>query len=219
MRPYYHDAASGITIYCGDAREVLPELNATVVITDPVWLNSTAPIIGIDRPKELLSEIISACPNSIARAAFQIGCDTDPALLAPASLRWPFFRAAWLEYARPHYKGRLLYGSDVAYLYGTPPASADGKRVIPGRCFDISSDGKQSDHPCPRKISHVAWLVRWWSESTDMIVDPQMGSGTTLRAAKDAGIPAIGIEIEERFCAMAVERLRQEVLFGAEVPA
>lgn len=49
-----------------------------------------------------------------------------------------------------------------------------------------------------------------------MVLDPFMGSGTTLRAASDLGWQSVGIELDERYCQMAVERLGQMTL---EVPA
>lgn len=206
MKPYYQDDA--VTIYHGDCREILPHLPRGVLITDPVWPGATVEMPGSDRPSELFAEMWKS--RKWGRAAIQIGCGTNPSFLSVIDI--PFFRTCWFEVARPAYRGRLLVTGDVAFLYGPPPKSELGRRVIPGRCHDSSSDGKQADHPCPRKIKHAKWQVNWWTDSGDLVIDPFMGSGTTLRAAKDLGRKAIGIEIEEKYCEVAAKRMAQEVL-------
>jgi site-specific DNA-methyltransferase (adenine-specific) len=82
--------------------------------------------------------------------------------------------------------------------------------LISGESNDTTI-GKNSPHPCPRKLSHVRWLVERWSDLDDTIVDPFMGGGTTVKACKIAGRKVIGIEIEERFCEMAVKSIEQNV--------
>ncbi len=74
-------------------------------------------------------------------------------------------------------------------------------------------------HPCPRPEGTMSHLVAIGSRTGQTVLDPFMGSGTTLRAAKDLGRRAIGIEIEERYCEIAAKRLAQQVLFAPEATA
>ena len=68
----------------------------------------------------------------------------------------------------------------------------------------------ERDHASEKPIEVLAHLIS--AHPTGLVLDPFMGSGTTLRAAKDLGRKAIGIEIEERYCEIAVRRLAQGVL-------
>lgn len=215
MKPYYEHA--GVAIYHGDCREFLNGRGqdvADTLITDPIWPGCENVFPGVDA-KLLLNDALYRCtPTRMLRLAIHLGCDSDPRFLSVPKA-WDFFRVATLDVARVGYKGRLLMTGDIAYLFGRPPASRPGAHVIPGRMVDADSGGKQANHPCPRKLSHVAWLVRWWSEPSDTVLDPFMGSGTTLVAAKNLGRKAIGIEIEEKYCEVAAKRLSQEVFdFG-----
>jgi site-specific DNA-methyltransferase (adenine-specific) len=219
VKPYYQDECA--TLYLADSREVLPCLPPSVLITDPVWPNAKLELIGRDRPEELFMEVWNS--GDFFRAGIQIGCDTPPFFLSVINL--PFFRHCWLRQACPSYKGRLLLTGDVALLFGIPPAPKRGAMVIPGECvatnsrefsawrdYSTQAPGKETGatntlHPCPRRLEHVRWLVRWWTDDSDLVIDPFCGSGTTLVAAKELGRKSVGIEIEERYCENAAKRL------------
>jgi site-specific DNA-methyltransferase (adenine-specific) len=68
----------------------------------------------------------------------------------------------------------------------------------------------RSMHPNQKPIALMRWCIEKCPPGT--VLDPYMGSGTTIRAAKDLGRKAIGIEIEERYCEIAAKRLAQGVL-------
>ena len=70
-----------------------------------------------------------------------------------------------------------------------------------------------SDHPAPFPVGLPARAIE--TTGPGLVIDPFVGSGSTLVAAKAAGVRAIGIEKSERYCEMAVKRLAQESLFGA----
>lgn len=209
MKPYYEHA--GITIYHGDCRDILPQIEAEAIITDPVWPNCPIRLLpGGDRPHALFEEFCRVVNWGI-RAVFIMRHDSDPRLLAPVPLAYA--RSVQLPYVMPSYIGRWLGGDETAYCFGEPIPSREGQRVIPGRAPAAQPGGRKANgHPCSRVYAHMKFLVRWWSDPGEVILDPFSGSGTTLAAAKNLGRQAIGIEIEERYCEIAAKRLAQEVL-------
>lgn len=213
---YWREDAGGI--YCGDCRQILSYLRhpiADAVITDPVWPNAVD-IFGVSNPQQLLCSALTLCVP-IDRIVIHLGLDSDPRFLTATPDTMPFIRSFALRYARPHYKGRILYDRDIAYLFGNPPKPRQGYMLLPGGCLDgdtITSDnsGRFQGHPCARKYPHVRYLVSRCTIEGETILDPFLGSGTTALAAKELGRKFLGIEISEEYCAIAKERLSQEVL-------
>jgi DNA modification methylase len=76
----------------------------------------------------------------------------------------------------------------------------------------ISKGHARPDHPCPKPEPLMLELVSAFTDVGELILDPFMGSGTTLIAAKRLGRRAIGIELNERYCEIAARRLQQEAL-------
>ncbi len=225
--PYYQEG--GVTIYHGDCRDILPELSGfETIITDPVWPNSL-PQWRTEYPAALFADMCQALPDTVDRLVVQLGCDSDVRFLSTVPETLSFLRVCWLDYARPSYKGRLLYTGDVAYVFGVPPAFIPGRQVMSGMCRSARIDrdnhrgngqkqgkGHQQEtydalpHPAARRLEHVRWLVNQFSDFH--VLDPFMGSGTTLVAAKHLNREAIGIEINEEYCELAVKRLAQSVM-------
>jgi len=220
VKPYWSDEEHMLTLYHADCRDMLGPgclTQAQTCYADPVWPNALPEMAGAENPEALFGEVCEFLPKSVLRLMVHLGADSDPRFLAAVPRdRFPFFRAATLDYARPHYKGRILYSFDVGYMFGPPPASRPGYHVVPGRVWhtDASRSKHRDSHPCSRRLSHVRWLLDRFSEPQDMILDPFAGAGTTLLAAMLTGRGAIGIEIDEKFCQQAATRLEQVIQIG-----
>ncbi len=202
MKPYYDHA--GITIYHGDCREILPTLpKVDLVLTDP--------------------------PYGIARV-MKGGKGTGHWTLLSDGNPWDN-EAPDLNFLNGKADTTIIWGGNYFPL---APSRCwlvwDKLNAVPtmGQCelawtsmdrpiqrFEWPVGRVQYGHPTEKPIELIMWSISESRTSAD-IIDPFMGSGTTLRAAKDLGRKAIGIEIEEKYCEIAAKRLSQEV-FDFEV--
>ena len=220
LRDYLFHEEPGITLYCGDCREVLPllgELDA--VVTDPPWGIGFAEYLSHDDDEPTYAEFIWPVIQEAERHL------TDGYVCVMQSAKrardwWALFPRPWRLVALPenfvqmNTDKRLVYATNYALLWrvGDPPP-----KDIPPRdwfvCNTANMGTKNRDgHPCPRPLDGMEHLVRCASEPLWTVLDPFSGSGTTLEACKELGRRAIGIEIEPKYCEIAVKRLRQEVL-------
>lgn len=218
----------GITLYHGDAREIVPFLAADALITDPVWPNCEHVFPGIDARQLLADTLVQAQVKTIV---IHLGVRSDPRFLEAVPPRYPFIRSCLLEYSQPSYQGRVLNNGDTAYVFGEPPPAAKGRHLLPGRFmsgkidrgltrwnWDSTANRRRDTgehvatmpHPTPRRLAHVEWLVSWFGQSS--VIDPFVGSGSTMLACKRLGKRGIGIDIERDYLDFAIERLRQRVL-------
>ncbi len=192
MKPYFEDA--GVTIYHGDYRDILPAL-------EPVDLVLTDPPYGLGfRGEQWDSEIplwLSAAREKAPIVAFTT---------APTTM-WKYPEPDWiLCWHRQAANSRTAYGGfnhwTPVLVYGRGGPSPDTLTL-----HAIANAQKRGYwHPSPKPLKLLLWLVAAWPNA-QTILDPFMGSGTTLAAARDLGREGIGIEIEEKYCEMAALRL------------
>lgn len=235
MTPYYQDDA--VTIYHGDCREILPTmagLGVGLVLTSPPYNKGGKIAAGTEWARlgdgygawtddlphadyvEWQRTVVQSCWNTLShdgaiyyqhkpqakgprvRLPLELVPDDLPIRQIITWDRCSGFQRQFTHYV-PSYEWIVVVAKeafrintrDVFDLWRIPP------NVDP-------------EHPASFPLE----LARKAVATTDaaLVLDPFMGSGTTLRAAKDLGRRAIGIEIEERFCEIAARRMAQEVL-------
>ena len=207
------DCADGITIYHGDCREILLRLDFDVIVTDPPYgitlrsgWNGAFGDCAVEGDGDIsLRDWLlfnTECPSIIfgsprirrpAEVVAVLVWDKGEHV-GMGDLAFPF---------KPNWEEIYVIGNG---WQGTRRGSVLRHLAIAGTV--AQAQGRY--HPTEKPVSLMADLIKHAPAGT--ILDPFMGSGTTLRAAKDLGRKAIGIEIEEKYCFIAANRLRQEVL-------
>ena len=202
--PYYE--REGITIYRGDCRDILPELpKVDLVLTDPPYgisLEYASYNDSIDNWFQLMNLCVPLL-RQLAPFTIMPSC-------AVKRLGWwyahhaPDWLICWYKGSPGHQSAIGFNDWEPLLVWGKPPKPMhDHFQTVCG--FDMK------DHPCPKPVQWAKWLVQRGCVDGGTVLDPFMGSGTTLRAAKDLNRQAIGIEIEEKYCEIAAKRLSQDV--------
>lgn len=211
-KPFYQDDA--VVIYHGDCRKILPLMpKVDLVLTDPPY--------GISHPcnfKERGRDSLASCANYPDVYGDDLPFDPLPWIAFPCVL----FGANHFADRLPPSSGWLVWDKERPDGLDQSTCELAWTNFVKGvRRFKFLWHGmiRASDealvHPTQKPVALMKWILglRWTPEGT--VLDPFMGSGTTLRAAKDLGRKAIGIEIELKYCEIAAKRMAQEVLdFG-----
>ncbi len=245
MKPYYTDDA--VTIYHGDAREVLRDLRGfDAVITDPPyssggWTRSdrnlktsekyrmtTAAKVdpdfsGDNRDQrsftlwcsDWMASALAACRPGAALLCF-IDWRNLPCVIDAAQVGGWVYRGivVWdkTESQRPQ-KGWFRAQVEYLVLGSSGPLARDAE--VDGKCqpgvFRHRVIGADKQHLTEKPAGLLREILST-REEWQTVLDPFMGSGTMLRAAKDLGRRAVGIEMEERYCEIAAKRMSQAAL-------
>jgi DNA modification methylase len=202
MRPYYEQ--DGITIYHGDCRDVLPSLRADAVVTDPPY-GLDFPYIGYADTRENLEVLVSdvfplwmaAAPRVFVLCGpTQIGLYPQPTWVS--SVVWNT-TGSFGKYGYNQWTPVLCYGDDLkgfGNVNGT--MKGDVLRISGGSGVGFQRNADEKQHTCPKPFNLMRLVLERFVGAGGSVVDPFMGSGTTLLAAKETYRRGIGIEIEER---------------------
>jgi hypothetical protein len=205
-KPYYDHA--GIVIYHGDCRDILPELpKVDLTLTDPPYG------VGVDYGPGKQAD-----QNHDFKDVFDL-CKqlSDTVIWSPGTVNM----VEWITRTQPRwigawYKPNQCSRSPLGYGAWEPicfyfSGKLGGYKTLGQDAWNmpIRHQLDAIGHPCPKYLPFWKMLI---AKGVASILDPFMGSGTTLVAAKQLGRKAIGIEIEEKYCEIAARRLSQEML-------
>jgi len=210
MTPFYQH--NGITIYCGDCLEVLPTLSSidSLIADPPYGINS------VTKSGETFTTSNAAKTTKNHKPVIGDDKKFNPAHL----LSFPkvaLFGANHYSKHLPSSSCWLVWDKRDGINSNT---MADCELVwtnidSPSRLFHhtwmgmIRASKDERVHPNQKPVVVMRWVINQVSPD-GAICDPYMGSGTTLRAAQDMGLQAVGIELDEEYCQIAVQRLRQQ---------
>jgi DNA modification methylase len=213
--PYYQDGSC--TIYHADCRELLPSLTADVMVTDPPYgMAFVSSSSAADGWKSRWKGVAISGDDDCEARDYVLSWWGDRPALVFSSWKVPIPERTREVLVWDKVVSTGLGALDIPWkpswemicVLGVGFVGRRTHGVIRASLPTLAEDRKW--HPTPKPRALMTELLGKCPPGC--VIDPFMGSGTTLRAAKDLGRKAIGIEIEERYCEIAAKRLSQMVL-------
>lgn len=217
ITPYYQDDHT--TIYNSDCAEILADLDTVdLLLTDPPYgigeaagknksrsKLATAKDYGVsDWDNQRAGDSVILLAMGLSRESIIFGGNYYSDILNPS--------ACWLVWDKDN-SGDF---ADCELAWTSLPGAA--RRLKYTWNGMIKQQPEERWHPTQKPLSVMRWCIEQADHKTkktqEIILDPFMGSGTTLVAAKALGRKAIGIEREQKYCDVAIKRLRQETIFS-----
>jgi len=199
MNPYYQD--NYVTIYHGDCFEILPNLESVdFIYADPPYGVGKSNWDG----KYLTGWEKEACRKSRNGVVANTGTKSICIAITAFGNEYKDLFYAWNKNG--------MTRSSIGFMNVLVAIVAGNIKKGQNFCQFSISDLSRKHHPSPKPIEYMRCIVNRFTGVNQLILDPFMGSGSTLRAAKDLGRKAIGIEIEEKYCEIAAKRMTQEIL-------
>ena len=225
MKPYYQD--SYVAIYHGNCFDIMPQLSGfDAVITDPPYMFGAASVSGtanskVSRFSDLLNqsffyreiiEVSRRCLNRSSAIWMFINWRSLPVIMKAAVESGAHIESMLVwdkEWIGPGGSVGLRPSYEMAALIPFGDFALPN-RGLPDIWRSKWSSIKPNGHPSEKPESLLSRMVQ---ETPGIVLDPFLGSGTTLSAARKLGRKAVGIEAEERYCEIAAGRCAQCSIF------
>jgi len=244
--PYYEE--DGITLYCGDCRDILPEFpdkSFDALITSPPYNmggnglgNQPKSTVGQKRydvfhdsmaDDEYATWIVNVIKTAISKSRYvfwnmQMVSSTKTVICRIFAEFGPNLKDVfvWQKHAiaqiRVQANPRFACGFEFVFCLGVDSSRIFQHHNFPknGYVPNIKTWYKSEsfkEHHATFPLELPLYFAQHFTKTRELILDPFCGSGTTLVAAKQLGRRAVGIEISEKYCEIAVKRLAQKELF------
>lgn len=217
MQPYWTSSDGRYAIYHGNSLDLLDQVGragVSAIVTDPPYgINYEASRYETKKSETAFSGVIAGDANEFDPAHLLVS-DVPKILWGGNNFAHRLPAGGWLCWdKRTSEEADRMFGAPFEMAWCSDRAKFKILRCQHGGVVNADGPGIKRQHPTQKPIRVMEWCIRdvLRLKADSLVLDPYCGSGTTGVACVRLGHRFIGIEIEEKFCEVAVSRIKQEL--------